>query len=56
MKNINLKKNSENSQSSLFLQQKIENEKNFKNHIQIIEDVLKIWRMRNLTLEERITT
>ena len=56
MKNINLKKNSENSQSSLFLQQKIENEKNFKNHIQIIEDVLKIWRMRNLTLEEKITT
>ena len=33
---------------------KIKNEKNFKNHIQKIEDVLKIWRMRNLALVEKI--
>ena len=34
---------------------KFENEKNFKNHIQKIETVLKIRRMRNLTLEGKIT-
>ena len=32
-----------------------ENEKNFKNHIKKIESVLEIWRMRNLTLERKIT-
>ena len=34
---------------------KLENEKNFKNHIRKIETVLKIWRMRNLTLEGKVT-
>ena len=34
---------------------KLENEKNFKNHIHKIETVLKILRMRNLTLEGKIT-
>ena len=34
---------------------KVENEKNFKNYIQKIEPVLKIWRMRSLTLEGKIT-
>ena len=34
---------------------KLENEKNFKNHIHKIETVLKILRMINLTLEGKIT-
>ena len=29
--------------------------KNFKNYIQKIETVLQIWRMKNLTLEGKIT-
>ena len=38
-----------------FYNKKLEIEKNFKNHIQKIETVLKIWRMRNLTFEGKIT-
>ena len=38
-----------------FYNKKLENEKNFKNYIQKIETVLKIWRMINVTLEEKIT-
>ena len=34
---------------------KLENEKNFKNHIQETESVSKIWRMGKLTFEEKIT-
>ena len=37
-----------------FYNKKLENEKNFKNHIQKIETVLNIWMMRNLTLEGKI--
>ena len=33
----------------------LENEKNFKNHLQKIETVLKIWRMRILSLEGKFT-
>ena len=33
---------------------KLESEKNLKNYIQKIETVLKIWRMKNLTLEGKI--
>ena len=32
----------------------LENEKNFKKHILNIEGILKIWRLRNLTLENKI--
>ena len=32
----------------------LENEKNFKKHILNIEGILKIWRLRNLTLEGKI--
>ena len=52
MKSIDLKKRCQNSQSSLYL--KLQNENNFKNYIQKIETVLKIWRIRNLTLEEKV--
>ena len=34
---------------------KLESKKNLKNYIQKIETVLKIWRMRNLILEGKIT-
>ena len=50
-----VEKNSDNYRSSVFSQQKLENEKNVRNNIQKIETVLKIWRMENLTLEGKIT-
>ena len=34
---------------------KPETEQNFIRHVRKIEKVLKLWRMRNLTLEEKIT-
>ena len=34
---------------------KLETEENFIRHVRKIEKVLKLWRMRNLTLEEKIT-
>ena len=34
---------------------KLEIEENFIRHVQKIEKVLKLWRMRNLTLEGKIT-
>ena len=34
---------------------KIQQEKNFRNHITKIENVLKIWKIRQFTLEGRIT-
>ena len=34
---------------------KLETEENFIRHIRKIEKVLKLWRMRNLTLEGKIT-
>ena len=33
----------------------IENEKNLMNHIKKIQNILKIWRMRDLTLEGKVT-
>ena len=39
----------------IILTTKLENEENFKNHIQKVETVLKMWKMRNLTLEGKIT-
>ena len=33
----------------------IENDKNFMNHIKKIQNILKIWRMRDLTLEGKVT-
>ena len=33
----------------------LENDENFKNYIAIIENVLKLWRARNLSLEGKIT-
>ena len=33
----------------------LENEENFKNHIIKIEEVLKLWRLRNLTVQGKIT-
>ena len=33
----------------------IENEKNFMNHIKKIQNILKIWRMRDLTLEGKVS-
>ena len=33
----------------------LENEENFKKYITKIENVLKLWRARNLSLEEKIT-
>ena len=33
----------------------IENEKNFMNHIKKIQNILKIWRMRDLTIEGKVT-
>ena len=33
----------------------IENEKNFMNHIKKIQNILKIWRMRDLTLKGKVT-
>ena len=50
-----VEKNSENYRSSVFSQQKLENEKNVRNNIQKIETVLNIWRMENLTFEGKIT-
>lgn len=35
---------------------KIQQEKDFKSHITKIENVLQIWKMRQLTLDRRITT
>ena len=32
---------------------KIENDENFLKHISSVEKVLKLWRMKNLTLEEK---
>ena len=56
MKNINLKKNTAKILGLAYsYNKKLENEKNFKNHMQKIKNVLKIWRMRNLTLEGKIT-
>ena len=55
MKNIDLKKNTVNILGVHYsYNKKLENEKNFKNHIQKIETVLNIWMMRNLTLEGKI--
>ena len=34
---------------------KIEDEENFIKHIKKIEDVLKIWRIRNLAVQGKIT-
>ena len=34
---------------------KLETEENFSRHIRKIEKLLKLWRMRNFTLEGRIT-
>ena len=34
---------------------KLETEENFIRHVRKIEKVLKLWRMRNLTLEGKIT-
>ena len=33
----------------------LENEENFRNHIIKIEEVLKLWRLRNLTMQGKIT-
>ena len=33
---------------------KLEQEKNFLNHIVKIQNVFKLWKLRNLTTEERI--
>ena len=33
---------------------KLQQEKNFLNHIVKIQNVLKLWKLRNLTTEERI--
>ena len=56
IKNINFKKNTvKNLGVHYSYNKKLESEKNFKNHIQKIKNVLKIWRMRNLTLEGKIT-
>ena len=38
----------------LFLQQKLEQEKNFFNHIVKIQNILKLWKLRNLSIEGRI--
>ena len=38
----------------LFLQHKLEQEKNFLNHIVKIQNILKLWKLRNLTIEGRI--
>ena len=59
MKNIDLRKDtvkivgvyySYNSYKKKFV-----NEKNFKNHLQKIETVFTVWKIRNLTLEWKIT-
>ena len=55
MKNIDLKKTVKILEVLCSYNKKFENEKKFKNHIQKIESALKIWRMRNLTLEGKIT-
>ena len=56
MRNINLKKNTVKILGVHYSYNKeLENEKNFKNYMQKIETVLKIWRMGNLTLEGKIT-
>ena len=56
IKNIDLKKNTVEVLGVHYAcNKKLENEKNFKNYIQKIETVLKIWRMINLTLEGKIT-
>ena len=34
---------------------KLENEENFIRHVQKIEEVLKLWRMKNLTVKGKIT-
>ena len=54
MKNINLKKTVNILGVHYSYNKKLENEKNFKNHIQKIAAVLKIWRVRNLTFEGKI--
>ena len=33
---------------------KLEQEKNFSNHIVKIQNILKLWKLRNLTIERRI--
>ena len=56
MKNIDLKRNAAKILGVHYsYNKKLENEKNFKNHIHKIETVLKILRMRNLTVEGKIT-
>ena len=56
IKNIDLKKNTAKILGVHYSYiKKLENEKNFKNHIQKIETIFKNWRMRNLTLEGKIT-
>ena len=56
MENINLQKNIVKIPGVHYSYNgKLENEKNFKNHMQKIENVLKIWRMINLNLERKIT-
>ena len=55
MKNTDLKKNTVKILGFHYsYNKKLENEEKFENHIQKIESVLKIWRMRNLTLEGKI--
>ena len=56
MKNIDLKKKSTVKIVGVHYSynKKLENEKNCKNHLQKNETVLKIWRMRNLTLAGKI--
>ena len=56
IKNVYLEKNTVKILGAHYsYNEKLENEKNFKNHIQKKEAVLKIWRMRNLILEGKIT-
>ena len=38
----------------LFLQQKLEQKKNFFNHTVKIQNILKLWKLRNLSIEGRI--
>ena len=56
MKKINLKKNTVKIIGVHYsYNKKFENKKNFKNQIQKTKIVLKIWRMRNLILEGKIS-
>ena len=49
------KKAIQNLSTHFLYNKKLENEKNFIRHVRKIEKVLKLWRMRNLDVEEKIT-